>query len=64
METPVKLSSLKKGDFFRRKPEANKTYTRQDYQRDTRRYQCDDWSDISRSIDLPGKTLVYVEFDF
>lgn len=66
-ETPeagVRLDSLKRGDFFRRKADASKTYTRGAYQRDVKKYQCDDESDISRSIDLPGKTLVHVGFDY
>ena len=62
--TSVRLDSLKKGDFFRRNAHASKTYTRGGYQRDVGRYQCDDESDISRSIDLPGKTLVHVGFDY
>ncbi len=63
-EAAVRLDSLKQGDFFRRKADASKTYTRAGYQRDVKRYQCDDESDISRSIDLPGKTLVHVGFDY
>jgi len=64
IDTSVRLDSLKRGEFFRRKANASKTYTRGEYQRDVKRYQCDDESDISRSIDLPGKTLVYVGFDY
>ena len=54
----VKLKDVKKGEFIKRKPEANTVFTRQEYDRTERKYQCDDWYDISRCIYLKGDTLV------
>lgn len=58
------IRELANGEFFKRKPDAAKVYTRRDYQRDVRKFQCDDESDISRSIDLRGNVVVYVGFDY
>lgn len=60
----VKLSKVKKGEFIRRKADSKKTYTKGEYQRDVKRFQCNDEDDISRSIDLPGSTIVFVGFTY
>jgi hypothetical protein len=60
----VPLRSVKVGDFFRRSAEATKTYTRGQYYRDVKRYQCNDEDDISQSIDLKGSTIVFVGFTY
>lgn len=60
----MKLSDLKRGEFFRRKPDAQKTYRRGVYDRFEKKYSGEDWDDISREILLKGSTLVYVGFDF
>lgn len=65
---PVKLSSLKKGDYFTLRPIAEpretQVYIRGEYDRSTRKYDCGKFSDISYSRELPGKTLVYTGFTF
>ena len=55
--TPVK--SLKKGKVFKRKLEDIKAYERGNYDRSTKRFDCGDLDDISRSLSLKGSTLVY-----
>jgi len=58
------VKDLTKGTFFKRKPNANKVYTRGDYDREFKKYRCDDWDDISRDILLKGTTVVYIGFTF
>jgi hypothetical protein len=59
-----KLSDLKRGEFFKRKADARKTYRKGDYDRSERKYEAMDEDDISRSIYLKGDVLVYVGFDY
>ncbi len=62
----VKLSSVKRGEFIRRKADSLKTYTRGEFIRDQgfNRYSCGDVDDISREIFLKGSTLVWVGFTY
>lgn len=64
MLNTVQLKDLPRGEFFKRKPNANKVYVRGEYFRPERKYSCDDWDDISRDILLRGSTIVYTEFTF
>lgn len=60
----VNIEDVPRGEFFRRKPDARKTYTRGDYCRFERKYIGDDWDDISRCIYLKKGAQVWVGFDF
>lgn len=60
----IQLREVPNGTFIRRKPDANKTYRRGAYDRTYRRYRCNDWNDISRSILLDGDTIVWIDFTF
>jgi hypothetical protein len=60
----IKLCDVPNGTFIRRKPNAKTTYTRGTYDRTYRRYRCDHWDDISRSILLSGDTIVWIDFHF
>jgi len=59
-----KLSDLKKGEFFKRKPTARKVYTKGEYDRGSKRYGCEDYEAVGSEIFLKGDTLVYVGFDY
>jgi hypothetical protein len=59
-----KLSDLKRGEFFKRKADARKTYRKGDYDRSERKYEAMDEDDISRSTYLKGDVLVYVGFNY
>ena len=59
---PVQLKDLPRGEVFKRKPVGNKVYIRGTYDRTTKKYDCDDWNDISRSMQLRGSTIVYSDF--
>jgi hypothetical protein len=59
-----KLSDLKKGEFFKRKPTARKVYTKGDYDRGSKKYGCGDYEAVGDEIFLTGDTMVYVGFDY
>lgn len=58
------LRDVAPGDYFRRKPDAKKTYVRGAYDRATRTYACVDCDDVGREIWLKGDTIVYVGFTY
>jgi hypothetical protein len=60
----VQLKEVKQGEFIKRKPDSNKVYVRGVYDREFKKYRCDDFDDISRDIMLKGSTIVYVGFSF
>jgi hypothetical protein len=59
-----KIETLKKGDFFRKKEGAKKTFTRGDYNRSTNRYECQNFDDISDYCELKKGTEVFTDFEF
>lgn len=61
---PVQLRNVVKGDFFRRKSDAKKTYTRGAYIIGSKFFECNDEDDISRAIYLKGSTVVWVGFTY
>jgi hypothetical protein len=64
MQTAM-IKDLPKGEFFKRKPDANKVYIRDEYFRNTKKYQCDDTTDIwGNGIQLKGTTVVYIGFTY
>jgi hypothetical protein len=64
----VLLKTLKRGDLFKRKPEANAIYIREHYNRKDQfgpaSFCCVDWCDIGRDIQLKPTTPVFIDFDF
>lgn len=66
-----KLSDLKKGEYFKRKPDARSVYQKGDYDRSVKKYECESaqayrsfGSGIGNPIYLKGDTLVYVGFTY
>lgn len=64
----MKLKELKKGEYFTLKdyaePKDSQVYIKGEYDRETRKYDCGKFSDISYSRLLKGDTEVYTEFTF
>ncbi len=61
----VALKDLKAGEFFKRKADSQKVFTKAEYRRDLAKYQCDDHSDIwGNGLQLKGKTLVFLGFTY
>ena len=63
----VKLSTVKKGEAFRRTENAKTTYLRGDYVRCRGvkpTYECHDDMDYNRCIYLKGQSSVYVGFTY
>jgi hypothetical protein len=64
MQTAM-IKDLPKGEYFKRKADANKVYQRGEYYRDTKRYQCDDCDDVwGNGMQLKGTTVVYYGFEY
>jgi len=55
----MKLKDLKKGEYFKRNMFAKKVYIKGAYDRSTKKYECGDFEDISRSIQLKGTTEIF-----
>ena len=64
----MKISELKKGDFFTKKPTENPTdsqvWIRGDYVRSEKKYECQRFDDISAFCYLPGNKEVFTGFTF
>lgn len=60
----IELKNVKPGDFFKRKPDAKKVYTRGEYDRASKRFAGNDWGDISRAVYLKGSAVVFIGFTF
>lgn len=60
--TPCMLKDVKLGEFITRKPSTRTVYTRGEYDRASKRYAIDDYSDHGRQLFLRGDTVVYVGF--
>jgi hypothetical protein len=59
------IKELKAGEYFMRKADSKKVFTRAEYCRDTKKYQCDDHSDVwGNGLQLKGSTVVYVGFTY
>lgn len=62
------VKDLKQGEFFTLKPiqypKDTQVYTRGEYDRETKKYCCGKWSNISYSRLLKGNTRVYTDFIF
>lgn len=70
IEKSVKLSTLKKGEWFTicdhdgQEVQPWQVYVRDDYDRSTKKYICTHWDNIGRSRQLKGSTRVFVNFIF
>lgn len=64
----MKISQLKKGEWFTLKPIAepkeSQVYIRGEYDRTEKKYVCGKFSDISYSRLIKGNTEVYTDFVF
>lgn len=61
--TPCLLKDVKLGEFITRKPSTRTVYTRGEYDRASKRYAIDDYSD-GRQLFLRGDTVVYIGFTY
>ncbi len=61
----VQLKDLPKGEFFKRKADANKVYQRKDFNRSAKKYDCRDMLDCwGNGLQLKGTTIVFTGFDY
>ena len=64
----MKIKELKKGDFFTKKeldaPKDSQVWIRGDYDRSSKRYECQRFDDVSSFCYLPGTKEVFTGFVF
>lgn len=60
----VQLKTLKKGDYFKRKPDSKTVFVRGQYLRLDKKYSIYPFDDVSNEYLQKGETLVYVDFEF
>jgi hypothetical protein len=59
------IKDLPKGEFFKRKPDSSKVYQREEYNRESKKYNCRDMLDVwGNGLQLKGSTVVYIGFDY
>lgn len=58
------IENIKKGEFIKKKEGAKKTYTKGNYCRTNKGWECVSWDDISDFIYIKKGKAVYVGFDF
>lgn len=66
--TPVKLSTLRRGEYFIKKrvlfPSDSQVWVRGEYDRTERKYEIYRFDDVNRTAYLRGDTQVYTDFIF
>lgn len=63
-EQMVPVESIKKGEYVRRKADANKTYVRGSYDPSTKRYSLEDADDMNREVWVKKGTKLFVGFTY
>ena len=64
MAQMIAVEALPKGEYVKRKPEANKVYRRGEYDRSAKRYSLIDCDDINHEITVKAGTLLFVGFTY
>jgi len=60
----VRLDTVKKGDYIKRKADATTIYRKGHYDRSAKRYYLSDVYDMNREIALKGSTMVFIGFTY
>lgn len=58
------IDKLKKGDYFKRKPDSKTVHVYDGYNRHSKKYDSYKFEDVSSFISLKKGTTVYTDFDF
>ena len=58
------IKELKKGEFLKRKADANRVYIKGDYDRSSKSYSCIAYDDINQEIFIKANKKVFVGFTF
>lgn len=58
------IQDLKNGEWFKLKPEAKKVYEKIEYDRQEKKYCCQDLSDISKLRYFKKNTIVWLDFEY
>ena len=60
----TELRDLKKGEFFKLKPDSKIVFIKDEYFREEKRFSCIYFDDISKGRNLKPDTVVYTQFEF
>lgn len=60
----VQIKDLKQGEFFILSKNAKKVYSKGAYDRSEKKYECNDFDDISNCKYLAGNKTVFINFTF
>lgn len=60
----VQIKDLKQGEFFILSKNAKKVYSKGGYDRSEKKYECNDFDDISNCKYLAGNKTVFINFTF
>jgi hypothetical protein len=60
----TQLKDLKKGEFFKLKPDSKTVYIKDEYFRKEKTFSCTYFDDISRGRYFKPDTVVYTQFEF
>lgn len=64
VEQMVAVENIKKETLVKRKPDANKVYKLLGYCRINKKYELQDWDDISRCLYVKKGTELFIGFEF
>jgi hypothetical protein len=59
-----RLKDLPKGEFIKKTPGSKKVYRKGDYDRSSKRFQLDDYNDISNAVYVKGSAEVWAGFSY
>ena len=60
----VSIKSLKKGEFFKRKPDSKKVYVKGDWNPAANKYNCSLVDDMNQEFNVKKDSLVFTEFEY
>lgn len=63
-EQHVAVEAIKRGEFVKRKADANKVFKRGEYDKATRRYSLEDCDDANREVFVKKGTMLFVGFSY
>lgn len=60
---PIKIQDLRKGEYFKRKPDAKSFYEKESYDRSDKTWSASHEDDFCRYIHVKKDKIVFIEYD-
>lgn len=58
------IEDVKKGDYFKRKPDSKKVYVKDSFNRSIGKYEAHNFEDINEFMSFKKGTKVFIDFEF